>query len=174
MAKIDINLIPENLKMTGPLVKTVRFFKTASLLGTALFFVSIFVIVAIILANNLKLNSLDKKSRALEEDVKGLSSIEASYTKAKLQSKYLAEIEKSTDARIDEYSNLITNQATGMDTIDFEVSDTKIEFQASTSSIKNIYTFFSNLMQDEKYTNVDVGNFTYKGGNYSMQIGLSF
>ena len=172
---VNINLLPKKSRKKSSLIKVYRNLKIVNIIGTMIFFASIFIIVVVIFINGNKVKDLGVQENTLKKQVESLSSVEKKYVFLKDRAKDLKEIKKKGNAKYEEYYNLVSEQTDGVDMAGVEIKNDSIELQASILNNRKMVSFLNVLEENDLYKGVYLSGLNYgEGGGYSFSLRLDF
>lgn len=172
---VNINLLPTNLRKKSSLIKAYGNFKKINIIGALLFFASILVITVVVFINGREIKDLNTQTNVLKKKVETLSSVESKYVVLKDRANKLKKVDEKGNVRYKEYYNFLTNQASGIEVGEAEISRSSFDFLALAPSTREAMSFFDSLSEENKYKDIFLSSLTYKnGGGYAFELKFAF
>ena len=162
---ISLNLIPDEFKTESALYKIYKAFGVASIVGTLVFFVAIFIVTVFIIINANRLRGLQVRQDQLKKEVQSYSDVESNYTLLKKRAGLINEIDKIGMARYEDFYRFINSEGTELSIQSADVAPQKMELAAYTPSIKKVLSLVEEIVANDVYTGITLNNFGFDRSN---------
>lgn len=172
----EINLLTKRLAPADSVVKLAKGMKIFAVVGTALFFVAIIVMVAIFITDSTLLTKSINNQETLKKSIKGMETTEIEYTVVKDRVEGIKTIFDAGNV-VDDLENLLllTNtipEETEISNAEINKKSTKLSFSSPNSS--NLVETFAKIVSTDRYKSIILETFTYNSDKgYVIELEMS-